>query len=225
MNLNIQTADYAGIAIDLDNDIDSDARNCLICQYLYGVRIPDIYAVAVLNSYERGIDPLSSVPQRTFGPLTDTDGTFAQNRVINGDETGFTGFTQNANPNSSSPIPVGGADFTPFPRPGAPVIGAPGCTCDVNPNQACCEKNTVQGPERNLDISLLDYEDGVIQFSLGPGAVGPAGAFSPGPAKNRWQIGLGFMAMENTSGLSDYGLGLDDPVLEWDETHPADGVQ
>src|SRR5439155_14293344 len=64
-NLNIQTADYAGGDIALDNDIDSDARNCLLCQYLYGVRFPDIYSLAVFNQYSAGIDPASSVPQRT----------------------------------------------------------------------------------------------------------------------------------------------------------------
>ncbi|MEK7282921.1 MAG: thrombospondin type 3 repeat-containing protein, partial [Acidobacteriota bacterium] len=216
-NMNIQTADYAGGSIDLDNDIDSDAKNCLLCQYLY-TRFPDIYSLAAFHQYNQGIDPLSPVPQRTFGPLTDPDGSFAQNRVITGDETGFTGFTVNTNPNSTSPIRVALPDFTPFPRPGAPQICAPGC---LDP-AVCCEQNTTAGPARNFDISLLDYEDGVITLSLGPGQNEPTGSFSPGEARNRWQMGLGFWAQENGSTLTDYGIGFDDPVLEWDEVHPVD---
>jgi len=221
-NLNVQTRDWAGAAINLDNDIDSDARNCLLCQYVYGVRFPFIYALADINQYEKAIDPKSSVPQRTFGPLSDPDNSMALQGRITGDETGFTGFTISNNPNSSSPIPVADPDFTAYPRPLAPVIGAPGCTCNVNPNQACCQQNTDAGPARNFDMSLLDYNDGVIQMSLGPGQNEPAGAFSPGPAGNRWQLGFGFYAQENSVSLTDYGIGFDDPVLEWDETHPLD---
>ncbi|MBI1951424.1 MAG: thrombospondin type 3 repeat-containing protein, partial [Acidobacteria bacterium] len=216
-NMNIQTTTYSGGSIDLDNDIDSDARNCLLCSYLY-TRFPDIYSLAVFQQYNQGIDPLSPVPQRTFGPLTDPDNSFAQNRVINGDETGFTGFTTNTNLNSSSPIPVAPADFTPFPRPNGPQVCAPGCT---NP-AICCEQNTVAGPERNFDMSLLDYNDGLIVMSLGPGQNEPSGAFSPGEARNRWQMGLGFWAQEQGATTTDYGIGFDDPVLEWDEVHPVD---
>ncbi len=217
-NLNMQTRDYAGGNINLDSDIDSDAANCLLCQYIYGVRFPSIYETAVFNLYENGVDPQSVMPQRTFGPMVDPDGSFAQNRVIDGDESGFTALTTNANPNSSSPIPVGKPDFTSFPRPGAPQICAPGCT---NP-AVCCEQNTVAGPERNWDLSLLDYDDGLIFLSLGPGAQGPTGSFAPGLAGNRWQLGLGFIALENFSSATDYGMGFDDPVLEWDEVHPVD---
>ncbi len=222
-NLNMQTRDYAGGNINLDNDIDSDEANCLLCQYIYGIRFPSIYETAVFNLYENGVDPKSDMPQRTFGPLTDTDLSFAQNRVINGDETGFTAFTTNTNTHSSSPIPVGKPDFTPFPRPLAPQICAPGV---VNPNPGQpfpgCETNSDAGPERNWDLSLLDYDDGVIFLSSGPGAQGPAGAFAPGIAGNRWQLGLGFIAQENLSSATDYGIGFDDPVLEWDEVHPVD---
>ncbi|PYT38001.1 MAG: hypothetical protein DMF52_00810, partial [Acidobacteria bacterium] len=218
LNINIQTADFAGATIDLDNDIDNDERNCLLCQYLYGVRFPDIYALADFNQYENGINPISTISQRTFGPLTDPDNSFATSNRISGDETGFTAFTANSNPNSTSPIPLADADFTAFPRPLAPQICVPGCT---NP-LLCCEQNTTAGPERNFDMSLLDYNDGVIQMSLGPGQNEPAGAFSPGPAGNRWQLGLGFYAQEAKSSVTDYGIGFDDPVLEWDETHPVD---
>jgi hypothetical protein len=232
-NMQIQTADYSGGSIDLDNDIDSDAKNCLLCQYLY-TRFPDIYSLAVFQQYSNGIDPQSPVPQRTFGPLTDPNGSFAQNRVISGDETGFTGFTMNTNPNSLSPIPTAPPDFTPFPRPGAPAPGvcsggsAPGSFCSsvdpACPGGGTCtlEQNTTAGPERNFDMSLLDAEDGLIVMSLGPGQNEPQGAFAPGAAKNRWQMGLGFWAQENSNSRTDYGFGFDDPVLEWDEVHPVD---
>ncbi|HEV8703287.1 MAG TPA: thrombospondin type 3 repeat-containing protein [Candidatus Polarisedimenticolia bacterium] len=233
-NMNIQTHDYAGGSIDLDNDIDSDARNCLLCMYLYP-RFPDPYSIAVFQQYSNGIDPKSSVFQHTFGLLDDPDGSFAANRVINGDEKGFTGFTQDSNPNSSSPIPFGLPDVTPFPRhtaSGAPGVctggSAPGTQCSsvapACPGGGTCtlEVNTVAGPERNFDMSLLDYEDGLITMSLGPGQNEPQGAFSPGEAKNRWQLGLGFYAQENGSNVTDYGVGFDDPVLEWDEVHPVD---
>jgi len=221
-NLNIQTYYYAGGGVDLDNDIDSDQRNCLICSYFYGsVRFEDIYELAQFNQYSNPIDPLFGNP-RTFGPLDDPDGSFAFNKTITGDETGFTGFTQNTNPDSTSPIPLGGADFTPYPRKGAPVIGAPGCTCNIDPTQACCQKNTVEGPARSFDMSLLEYEDGIIEMSLGKGQFEPTGSFSPGPAKNRWQIGMGFIVQENAGGKNDYGIGFDDLVLEWDEVHPVD---
>ncbi|HXU11782.1 MAG TPA: thrombospondin type 3 repeat-containing protein, partial [Candidatus Binatia bacterium] len=216
-NMNIQTADYSGGSIDLDNDIDSDARNCLLCMYIY-TRFPDLYTLAVFHTYNQGITPVSSVSQRTFGTLTDPDASFAQNRVINGDETGFTAFTTNTNPDSANPIPPADPDFLPYPLPGAPQVCVPGCAIPAE----CCEQNTVAGPERNFDMSLLDYDDGQIVMSIGPGQPEPIGAFSPGPAGTRWQIGLGFYAQENSAARSDYGIGFDDPVLEWDEVHPRD---
>jgi hypothetical protein len=216
-NMNIQTSDYSGGSIDLDNDIDSDARNCLLCMYIY-TRFPDLYTLAVFHTYNQGINPVSSVSQRTFGPLEDPDHTFAQNRVINGDETGFTGFTANTNPDSGNPIPTADPDFLPYPIPGAPQVCVPGCAVPAE----CCEQNTVAGPERNFDMSLLDYEDGQIVMSIGPGQPEPIGAFSPGSAGTRWQIGLGFYAQENNASRSDYGIGFDDPILEWDEVHPLD---
>ncbi|PYT15818.1 MAG: hypothetical protein DMF51_06015 [Acidobacteria bacterium] len=79
-NLNMQTRDYAGGNINLDNDIDNDEANCLLCQYIYGIRFPSIYETAVFNLYENGVDPKSDMPQRSFGPLTDTDFSFAQNQ-------------------------------------------------------------------------------------------------------------------------------------------------
>ena len=216
INVNIQTADYAGADVDFDSDVDNDEANCLLCEYFY-YRFGDIYTLVSLNAYNYGIDPQSNTPQRTFGPLTDPDNSVALSpHTVTGDETGFTGFTDNTNVHSSSPIPVAPPDFRPFPSPGAPQVCVPGCATPA----ICCEQNTVAGPERNLDISLLEYEDGLIYLSLGPGQGEPTGAFAPGQAGNRWQIGIGFWAEESTSADTDYGMGVDDVVLEWDEVHP-----
>ena len=215
-NMNIQTGSYSGGDIDFDMDVDRDQGNCLLCEYWY-YRFGDINTVVSFNAYNYGIDPLSNTPQRTFGTLTDPDSSLAPgNPQVTGDETGFTGFTQNTNPNSSSPIPVGQPDFIPAPPPGAPQICAPGCG---NP-ALCCEQNTVAGPERNMDIALLDYEDGIVYLSLGPGQGEPTGGFAPGPPGNRWQIGIGLWVNEQSATTVDYGFGVDDVVLEWDEVHP-----
>jgi hypothetical protein len=220
VNANIQTADYAGADIDFDSDIDRDQGNCLMCNYWY-YRFGDVYTVVSFNAYNYGIDPGSNTPQRTFGTLVDPNGSVnTTTGTVTGDETGFTGFTPNTNTNSTSPIPTAGPNFRPFPSPGAPQVCAPGC---VNP-AVCCEQNTAAGPERNMDIVLLDYEDGLIYLSLGLGQGEPTGAFAPGPAGNRWQIGVGFWVNESTAADTDYGLGIDDVVLEWDETHPIPEV-
>jgi hypothetical protein len=222
MNINMQTEDYAGGDIDFDSDVDRDQGNCLMCQYWY-YRFGDIYTLTALESYAYGINPVSDFPQRTFGQLTDPNGSLGPgNPQVSGDETGFTGFTQNTNLKSSSPIPPAKSDFLPFPALGAPVACVPGCV-DPNPNppDECCEQNTVEGPERNMDLVLLEYDDGFIYTSLGPGGAGPTGGFDPGPAGNRWQIGIGFWVWENPAGKTDYGLGVDDVVLEWDEVHPV----
>jgi hypothetical protein len=220
VNANIQTANYAGADIDFDSDIDRDTGNCLLCNYWY-YRFGDIYTIASFNAYNYGIDPQSNTPQRTFGPLVDPNGSInSATGTVTGDETGFTGFNQNTNNNSTSPIPVASPNFRPFPSPGAPQVCAPGCG---NP-AICCEQNTAAGPERNMDIVLLDYEDGLIYLSLGLGQGEPTGAFAPGPAGNRWQIGVGFWVNESTAADTDYGLGVDDVVLEWDESHPIPEV-
>ena len=217
-NMNIQTGSYAGGDIDFDSDIDRDQGNCLLCEYWY-YRFGDINTVVSFNAYTYGIDPQSNTPQRTFGPVVDPDNSLAGGggaAAVTGDEVGFTGFTQNSNPNSTSPIPVGLPDFVPAPAPTGPQVCVPGCG---NP-ALCCEQNTVAGPERNMDISMLEYEDGFIYLSLGPGQGEPTGGFAPGPAGNRWQIGIGFWVEEQASSVTDYGFGVDDVVLEWDETHP-----
>jgi hypothetical protein len=213
MNVNIQTANYAGGDVDFDTDIDRDTSNCLLCEYWY-YRNGDIYTLAAFNQYNYGINPVSKLKQHTFGPLTDPDGSIAANKKLTGDETGFTAFTPaGTNVNSTSPIPVAGPDFRPFPSPGAPQV----CNHDPTP---VCEQNTVAGPERNFDLVLLDMADGIIYLSLGPGQFEPTGGFDPGPTGNRWQIGIGFWVEESTVNDTDYGIGVDDVVLEWDETHP-----
>jgi len=215
MNLNHQTVDaYAGGMINLDSDIDSDDRNCLLCQGFYPRFGGAYYGVARLNTYEYGVDPAGDgeVRQRTFGPLADPNNSIVAGTVT-GDETGFSAFTLNTNPNSSSPIPTAPPDFLPYPVPGGPLPLAG----DGTP-----AANTVAGPTRNLELSLVDYQDSYVFFPTGPGAFEPGGYFNPGTTGNRWQFGIGFFIIESTGLNRDYGLAMDDPVLEWDEFHPVD---
>ncbi|MFQ5876335.1 MAG: thrombospondin type 3 repeat-containing protein [Acidobacteriota bacterium] len=221
-NMNIQTLDYAGGHVDLDTDIEDDDVNCLLCNYTYGnFRFPDIYALAVFNQYYQGISPASLVNQRTFGPLVDPDGSILQNRTFDGDESGFSAFTQDSNPESTSPIPLAPPDFHPFPDPGAPQVCVDACDPATDPGCEC-EQNTDAGPGRNFDLVLLEMRDGFIYMSLGGGQGEPMGAHDFGPVGNRWQIGIGFWAQETAAGGTDYGIGIDDVVLEWDEVHPVD---
>jgi hypothetical protein len=234
LNLNVQLSGYAGGTLDLDNDIDSDERNCLVCSYSY-FSAPDVYVLSYFHYLYQPVQPGSRIPQRTFGPLTDPDGSLSGgNPRLTGDETGFTAFTGNVNPNSTSPIPTAPPDFIPYPVPGSPLAGvcqggsAPGSDCSsaapLCPGGGTCllEENDVAGPSRNYDLVLLDYEDGTFFLSPNPAAEGPTGDFSPGPAGNRWQMAISFYALETTAADVDYGLGIDDVVLEWDEWHPVD---
>ena len=52
---------------------------------------------------------------------------------------------------------------------------------------------------------------GVTPYTVNPGV--------------RWQIGIGFFVIESSSLKTDFGLAIDDPVLEWDEVHPVDESQ
>jgi hypothetical protein len=218
LNMNHQTADaYAGGNINLDSDIDSDDRNCLLCQPFYPRFGGTYYGVARFNTYDYGVDPgnRGETHQRTFGPLVDPDGSIAGGTVT-GDETGFSAFTQNSNPNSSSPIPTAPPDLLPYPIPGGPLPLA----SDGTP-----AANTVAGPTRNLELTLVNYQDGLVYFPTGPGAFEPGGFFNPGPTGTRWMFGIGFFVIESATLRTDYGLAVDDPVLEWDEFHPVDETQ
>ena len=239
LNLNHQTFDeYAGGSVNFDSNIDTDDRICLMCQVFYPRFGGVYYTIARLNTYYYGVDPLNrdNVKQRTFGPLSDPNASIATG-VVSGDETGFSGFTTSANPSSTTPIPTAAPDLLPYPVPNGPLPGvctggsAPGSPCSATsgpcPGGGTCTlvQNTIAGPTRNLDLSLINYQDGLIFMETGPGAFEPGGFFSPGTAGNRWQIGVGFFVIESAALRSDYGLGVDDPVLEWDETHPVDETQ
>ncbi len=248
INFNMQTNDaYAGGGINIDNDIDNDNINSLMSQradlyYLrryggwpYGLfRFAGQYFGAGTAA---GIDPTSSNPfQRTFGPTIDLDGSLGQ-KSFTGDELGFRAFTQNSNLDSSSPIPEALADYEPYPLPNAPVPGVcdggtePGSACQVSADCAgggTCHLvvDDVAGPVRNFEGDLVHYEGGYTsEMSQGPSAPENFMFFTPGKASNRWQIGIGFFSIENTTAIGDFGFAVDDVVFEWDEWHPKDESQ
>ncbi|HZN03196.1 MAG TPA: thrombospondin type 3 repeat-containing protein, partial [Candidatus Polarisedimenticolia bacterium] len=219
MNLNHQTIDaYAGGQVNLDSDVDSDDRNCLLCQVFYPRFGGAYYGVARFNTYENGVDQngAGEVRQRTFGPKVDPDNSINAFGYVSGDETGFSGFTSDSNPVSSSPIPTAPPDLLPYPIPGGPLPLASDGTPALN---------NVRGPTRNFELSLVNYQDSYVYFPTGPGAYEPGGYFNPGPTGNRWMFGIGFFVIESTTLLNDYGLAVDDAVLEWDEFHPLDESQ
>jgi len=244
LNLQVINAAYAGGGINIDNNLDLDTVNCLLCQSLdtYYARRGggwpyNVFALSGSVQYApngEGIDPLSLVPrQRTFGPFSDPNGGSPYN---GGGETGFTGFTQNTNPDSASPIPQAPPDFLKFPLPGAPRPGV--CTLGTTPGAPCqsgfdcggggictLEQITTAGPVRNFDTSLIGYEGGFVAEDVQGLAAPENNLFWTGPGKtggNRWGIGIGFYSIEITGLLSDYGFGVDDVVFEWDEFHPLD---
>jgi Thrombospondin type 3 repeat len=217
MNMDHQTLDgNTGGNVNLDNNAEDDTGNCLLCQEFdpnYGgidYQIANFHTDATVNPTN-----VADVLQRTFGPRSDPDGsTIGGNPFVDGDETGFTGFTQNTNPGSASPIPTAPPDLLPYPLPGAPVVLA----SDGTP-----WTNNVQGPVRNLDITLTTYDAGFVFLMQGPGAseitdVTPYDV----NASLRWQIGIGFYNIEGATTAADYGFGIDDVVFEWDERHPVD---
>jgi hypothetical protein len=218
LNMEEQTADDRTQGnLNVDNNADSDNGNCLLCQEFdpnYGGI--DYQVAEFTNSGGYGTCPTClGNKQRTFGPLTDPNGSVSPpTKAVSGDETGFTGFTQNSNPQSSSPIPTAPPDFLPYPLPSAPVVMA----SDGTP-----WTNTVNGPVRNLDMNLIQYAAGFSLLMSGPSAGLTVGVtpydVNPGV---RWQFAMGFWNMESAQSLSDYGFGADDFVFEWDERHPVD---
>ena len=241
-NENIQTVDgYAGGGVNIDNDVDSDNANSLLGQTVdtYYTRRSGGWPYVLMRDTGgyfdlQGIDPLSANPfQRTFGPFQNP----TPGGGFSGDESGFSGTTPPlTNANSTSPIPEANPDFLPFPLPGAPSVGT--CdggtqnndTCDpLNGSDPCitgggvCTAgiNSVAGPVRNFDITLVGYEGGQGSV-IDPAPVENFFFFQPGRAGNRWQIGIGFWAIESTTGDTDFGKAIDDPVFEWKEYHPGD---
>ena len=240
-NLNDQFIDaYSGGGVLIDNDVDSDNVVSLLAGHtdLFYERYQGGWPESAFRFSQEyftgpGIGPEVQQPrQRTFGPFTNPD----TSTGFDGDETGFTGFTQNNNPNSTSPIPTALPDFLPYPRPGSALAGicdggaaagapcAPGLPSDpcVIGGGACrAQDDSVAGPVRNFETSLIGFEGGFARV-LGPESIENALVILPGAAGNRWQIGLGFWSIESTSGLTDYGYSVDDVVFEWSESHPQD---
>jgi hypothetical protein len=247
-NETIQTFDgYAGGGVDIDNDIDVDATGSLLGQQVdqYYTRRTGGWPYGVFRDAGEyfngpGINPHTTLPhQRTFGPFTNPNGS----PTLDGDETGFTGATDNSNPNSLNPIPTAIADYLPYPVPGAPAVGV--CdggtalsplgsgaklTCDpTNGSDPCvlgggvCTAgiNSVAGPVRNFDSTLVGFEGGFASV-INPAAPENFFFFLPGKAGNRWQIGIGFWSIESPSHATDFGKAIDDVVFEWKEYHPQD---
>jgi thrombospondin type 3 repeat protein len=284
-NFNLQTNDaYAGGGVNIVNDVDNETTNCMLCQEmdLYYTRrfggwnytVFKFAGVAFFGPGAVGINPgpYAAVHQRTFGPYTNPDHSSGN---FSGDETGFTGHTQNNDYYSQPIIPTQAPDFIPFPVPDAgpldptPVAGVctggdkPGSPCQTNktcingtnnghlctsngdctgggtcftpptcPGGGVCTlaSNTVAGPVRNFEGSLVGYEGGFSAPQSGIASIEAqqqGAAFIPGKGGNRWQIGIGFFAIESGAPTvtEDYGFGVDDVVFEWDETHPLDETQ
>ncbi|HEV8702312.1 MAG TPA: thrombospondin type 3 repeat-containing protein, partial [Candidatus Polarisedimenticolia bacterium] len=246
VNLNDQVinAAYSGGGINIDNNVDDDTVNCFLCQVLdtYYTRRAGGWSYNVISISGgdqyflngEGIDPASTDPhQRTFGPLVDSNG---GTPFDGGGESGFTGYTQNTNPDSASPIPQAPPDYLKLPFPGAAVPGVctggptPGGPCQVNADcgsggGCTLETNTVAGPVRNFDWTLVGYEGGFASENVAGTAAPENSFFWTGPGRtggNRWEIGIGFYSIESTDLAGDYGFGVDDVVFEWDEFHPLD---
>ena len=235
LNLNIQLADgYAGGGINVDSDVDDDGGNSLLGQRM------DQYYARTRGGWPQGlfrfnadyfpgdgVRPTTVMPsQRTFGPFVNPNGSAG----IDGDESGYTGYVL---PN---PIPTATPDLLPHPLPGAVLPGictgggaaggpcAPGNAADpcVVEGGACTpQANTIAGPVRNFDATLLGYEGGFARVNS-LDTIENVMNFAPGAAGNRWQIGIGFWGIESSTGATDYGIGFDDVVFEWNEWHPED---
>ncbi|MGH3863045.1 thrombospondin type 3 repeat-containing protein, partial [Actinokineospora sp.] len=218
-NTMVQTVDdQPGGNLNIDNNVDDDGPNCLLCQdfdFRYGGI--DYLVAGWVNSGDAGTCPACvGIPQRTFGLTIDPDGSLGGgNKSLTGDETGFTAFTQNTNILSSSPIPEAGPALLPYPLPDAPTVFAPD---GVTP-----WTNDVAGPVRNFDLTLINYAAGfnsLMQGSTGQ-EVPSVTPFDVNPGV-RWQVGFGFFHIEGGANVADYGIGVDDVVFEWDERHPVD---
>jgi hypothetical protein len=244
-NETIQILDgYAGGGVNVDNNADSDTITSMLGEQLdthYTRRFGGWPHGVTRQTYEYfsnyiGIDPANYYRphQRTFGAFQNPNGS----PTFDGDESGFTGFTQNNNPDSTNPIPTAENPLQlPYPLPGAVAIGV--CdggthdddTCDpANGADPClaggglCREaqNTIAGPVRNYEINLVSFEGAGGSVLQDPTDIEYVIQYVPGRAGNRWQIGLGFWAIESASGDTDFGIAVDDPVFEWTEWHPAD---
>ena len=236
LNENIQTYDgYAGGGINIDNDADNDNVDSLLRDHSdqYYARHwggwPDgTFRLADELFSGPGIDPATTSPApRTFGPFGTDD--FGQ-------PFGFTGYTTNGNPNSSSPIPTAPPDLLPYPLLHAAITGVcdggtqAGAACaPSSPSDSCVtgggvchpQDDTDAGPVRNFDATLIGFEGGFASV-IAKNPIENALHSLPGPAGNRWTIGVGFWVVESPGGNTDYGLGVDDVVFEWQEWHPRD---
>jgi hypothetical protein len=237
-NLNIQLFDgYAGGGVNIDNNADSDNENSLLGQQLdqYYMRLKGGWPYGLFRFAGQyfggpGITPVTTSPhQRTFGDFQNPNGV----PIFDGDESGYTGCPP-PNPNSGCPIPAAIPDYLPYPLSNALLTGVcdggtqAGQPCDPQQGNGACgggvchaEDNTIAGPVRNFDSSLVGYEGGFASI-LGANPLENWFVHVPGAAGNRWLIGIGFWAIESPTHNTDYGAGIDDVVFEWEEYHPQD---
>src|SRR5262249_14219109 len=177
---------------NVDNNVDDATGACLMCQE-FDLSYGGIdYQVGTFKpSGGQGFDPTQTNETRTFGPTVDPNGSITSggNARVTGDESGFSGFTQNSNTHSSNPIPTAPPDLLPYPTKDAPNIQS----CDPAPctNWTNDTTRSDNGPVRNVDFTLVQYAGGFVYSVTGPG--GPTAAVTafdvnPGP---RWQIGIG----------------------------------
>jgi hypothetical protein len=241
MNMTIETFDgYAGGGVNIDNDADSDNENSLLGQQVdayytrrFGGWPNGLFRFAGEYFNGPGIDPTTTSPyQRTFGPFQDPDVIF-----LDGDECCFSGTTPpGTNPASTSPIPTAQPDYLPYPQHAVPLVGIcdggslAGQPCDPQQAGGACvagggvchpEDNTIAGPVRNFDSTLVGYEGGFASI-LGAETLENFFFHLPGAAGNRWLLGIGFWAIESPTHSTDFGVAADDVVFEWEEWHPAD---
>jgi hypothetical protein len=222
---------YSGANFNVDNNLADDTGNCLLCQeFDFGYGGIDYQVGHTFAPNYPGT--VNGTLQRTFGPTVDPDLSIQRtgaNAVTTGDETGFPGFTQNSNPYSLNPIPVAPPDLLPYPLDNAPTIFSPfnkapvPCPTTTNASGECAWTNNIQGPVRNYDFTLVNYEAGLSNLMEGRGGDEISGVapydINQGP---RWAIAIGFFNLEAVTSLPDYGFAFDDLVFEWDEKHPLD---
>jgi hypothetical protein len=210
-NDNLQLANqYVYASTEINNNLDAQLTSLDLFNggYFQG-SFGNTYYIGPVNAQTEAA-AIGTSFQRTFGPAFDAnESAYVGNnpsvrqsplnsRVIDGDDLGF------AEPlNQAQRLPNLGA----MPWPAA----------DANPAVAGFQagergRSTPSGPVRNLEA----FQATVPTI--------PAVEDYHGPTGNRFQLGFQWYASEAEAAnmVTDYGWAIDDVVVEWDESHPAD---